>query len=171
MFILRPAQGKPKIHPYLWKICHTIDVSFLLIGYTDGDKPQATTSTSDRLYSNDAIMLSDLHTLLSQKSGGQAMAVHMRAIVSWSGHFANQPVLCSVLRSSLYRYFLFHLHSVDKCKNEWTSLRFIWRLNFVQATGGLCFINERRSPKMGSFVQFWDYTRLMLQTWSGPQGG
>lgn len=103
------------------------------MSHTYEDIDQASSRTSDRLRSDDAITLSDLYSDPRHTYGGNVKISWMYSIVDWSGLCQKEVILCSVPALSHNRKFAFSSSIRDRVPDscnmktsgleEWTSLK------------------------------------------------
>lgn len=116
-----------------------VEVGYLPVGHTHEDIDQVFSRSAERLRSNDAITLGDLHSELSSVYNDLTDVYHMKKIVNWSGLCHEAKCTANISNFSQYRYFLFlrkdGMHGRDegrcvaechvkvKCNDDWRALR------------------------------------------------
>lgn len=90
----------------------TSEVSLLPIGHNNKDIDHASSCSFERLHSNDAPMLYDIHQILRTKYGGHTPVIHLTSIMNSSGLRNLERVLRYVTPFSQYRFFSFSHNSI-----------------------------------------------------------
>ncbi len=90
-----------------WNIFDEVTMGFLPVGHTHEDIDQTFSRTSDRLRSNNAITLGELHEELRHTYNEHTVVGSMSNVINWSGLCEDQNCLTKVKLFSKYRYFKF----------------------------------------------------------------
>jgi len=97
-----------------WGVFDDVIVGFLPVGHTHEDIDQSFSRTAERLRTNDAVTLSDLHHQLSQTYNEHTQVTDMKHTINWSGLCEEQGCLNPINSFSQYRYFHLSKRTVEQ---------------------------------------------------------